>query len=107
MWRAASLLFCALLFSTTGIAAETSTAEPQQRPATQNTPKHPRPAAPVAARRVAPALGLRPALAQETQPQASGSAEDALKAEMEKRWPDAARIYRGLLAKEPDRVDLW
>src|SRR5207302_10255458 len=24
----------------------------------------------------------------------------------DERWPDAERIYRGLLAKEPDRVDL-
>ncbi len=32
--------------------------------------------------------------------------EDALKAEMEKRWGDAERIYRELLAKEPGRIDI-
>ena len=34
------------------------------------------------------------------------TAETALKAEMEKRWGDAERMYRELLAKEPKRVDL-
>ena len=32
--------------------------------------------------------------------------EAAVKAEMEKRWGDAERVYRDLLAKEPDRTDL-
>jgi predicted Zn-dependent protease len=37
---------------------------------------------------------------------APGVAEDALKAEMEKRYGDAERLYRELLAKDPGRVDL-
>jgi len=32
--------------------------------------------------------------------------EDALKAEIERRWGDAERLYRDLLTEEPDRVDL-
>src|SRR5207244_4374042 len=32
--------------------------------------------------------------------------DDAVKAEMEKRWGDAERLYREALAKEPNRVDL-
>src|SRR5216683_1823148 len=32
--------------------------------------------------------------------------EDAVKAESEKRWSDAEGIYRGMIAKEPNRVDL-
>src|SRR5260370_41985496 len=31
---------------------------------------------------------------------------DAVKAETEKRWRDAEGIYRGLLAQEPNRIDL-
>ena len=37
---------------------------------------------------------------------AASAREAALKAEMEKRWGDAERIYRGLLAAEPNRVEL-
>src|SRR5260370_117066 len=36
-----------------------------------------------------------------------GVPDDALKAEMEKRWGDAERIYKELLAKDPGRADLW
>ena len=54
-------------------------------------------------------------LVQLTEPQGVGpsretalldSEEAALKAEMEKRWNDAERLYEELLAKAPDRVDL-
>ena len=34
------------------------------------------------------------------------TAETALKAEMEKRWGDAERLYRELLARDPARVEL-
>src|SRR5947207_13092116 len=104
MRRTAALLSCALLLSTAGFATAPAGAQTERPQATENTVRHPRPATPVAARAMSRALGARAALAQETQPQASGSAEDALKAEMDKRWPDAERIYRGLLAKEPDRL---
>ena len=52
------------------------------------------------------------ALAQATDQQPSEPApvlspeEQALKAEMEKRWSDAERLYKELLAKDPNRVDL-
>src|SRR5215471_9687413 len=41
-----------------------------------------------------------------TQPSDVGES-GALAAEMEKRWSDAERIYRELLAAHSDRLDLW
>src|SRR5438876_879154 len=107
MRRTTVLLSCALLLSTASLPAAMARAETGRQPATQNTAKASRPVIPVAAHPLHRAGSRRAVLAQETRPQPAGSAEDALKAEMEKRWPDAERIYRELLAKEPDRADLW
>lgn len=49
------------------------------------------------ARRLAPALATRP----------SAVPDAVIKAEGAKRWGEAARLLRSVLAREPQRVDLW
>lgn len=43
---------------------------------------------------------------EEAPPSGPKVPDEAIKAEMEKRWGDAERIYRDILSQQPDRVDL-
>src|SRR5258708_34425427 len=69
------------------------------------TPILPRPEPPRPARKY-----LSQAQAQSSPPASEATApavpDDAVRAETEKRWGDAERLYRESLAKEPNRVDL-
>jgi predicted Zn-dependent protease len=112
MRRHPALTLCGLALGLIGPAATAGpdpnaaiSSECQWRNETLKKPIIPPPAPPRPARKYLSQVQTPPEAPRDE----AGSAnplEAAVKAEMEKRWAEAERLYREALAKEPDRIDL-
>src|SRR5207237_6198859 len=113
MWRAAALSLPVLSFCLAGAPALSAGPDPNfaagLEPHWSASPAN-RPILPSPAVTLPATLILSQAQSQTTPPSGDAASaaipDDAIKAEMEKRWGDAERIYRELLVKEAGRVDL-
>ena len=108
-----ALPLCGLVFGLIGASAMAAGLDPnavigiesQWRSEAPKKPIIPQPAPPRPARKYL-TQAQAPADAPRDDASPANPLEAAVKAEMDKRWGEAERLYREAIAKEPDRVDL-